>query len=176
MRDPIQTNKSASLVEGQSEYVYEKGQVVHYKGNMFNQHVPVRRVGFGKLYSNTATKTIALTANTPKRIIGYEFAPYNKGITGNTTSMVVQDAGIAMLNGSISFTGGTNIYKLRLRKNGADVCVCNPQLEGLGQAEFELMTTDITPVVEDDVLELFIEADTDKTLSYTTTKLTAVIL
>ena len=176
MIDSIQRSKSASLVEGTSEYVYEDGQIVHYKGNMFNQHVPVRRVGYGKLFSNTATKTLALTANTPKRITGYQFAPVNKGITGNTTSLVVHEAGLAMLNGAISFTGGTNVYTLRLRKNGSDVCVCNPRLEGLGQAEFELMTTDFTPVVVGDVLELFIEADANKTLSYTTTKLTAVIL
>lgn len=172
----IQRNKSTQLPEGTSEYVYEQGQIVHYMGNMFQQHVPVRRVGYGKLYSNTATKTIALTANTPKLVTGYQFAPYNKGFTGNTTSLVAQSDGIAFLNGTLSFTGGTNTYTLRLRKNGEDVCVCNPRLEGLGQGEFELMSTDITPANVGDVFELFIEADSNKTLSYTTSKLTALIL
>ena len=176
MTDTIEINKPASLIEGESKYVYESGQIVHYKGNQFQVPVPVRNVGFGKLYSNTATKTISLTAGTPARIESYEFAPYSKNVSGNTTSLVMEQGGIAILTGAISFTAGTNIYKLRLRKNGADVCVCNPQVEGVGQAEFEMFTHDITPVSVGDVIELFIESDSNKTLSYTTTKLISVIL
>ena len=176
MIDKIEPNKPATLTEGESTYVYEKGQVVHYKGNMFQSPVPVRRVGFGKLYTNTASKTLTLTANTPERLTGYTFAPYNKDVTGNSTSLVIESAGIGMLQGMITFTGGTNVYTLRLRKNGVDVCVCNPELEGIGGAELELFTSDITPLSAGDVIELFIEADANKTLSYTTSKLIATIL
>jgi len=177
MKKNVEFTKPTSLPKGDERFVYHKGQIAHYIGNMHDYPVHLGRVGYGKLYSDNTPKTISLTAGEVTRIDGYTFAPMSLGVTGNTTTLVSEFRGLALVYGFISFTGGASIvYDLHLRKNGEDICVCNPESQAIGNSEFELSTMDFTSVEEGDEFELWFQADTDKTLSYTTTKLILIVL
>lgn len=177
MQKEIQFTKPESLGTGEKMYVYHKDQITEYMGNMFGSPIPVGRIGYGKLYSDNTPKTLSLTAGEVTRVGGYQFAPNSCGVTGNSTTLTSQFSGFGLVYGFISFIGGSNIiYDLHLRKNGEDICVCNPQTQAIGNSEFELSGMDFTPISEGDEIELWFQSDTNKILTYSTTKLILLIL
>ena len=72
----------------------------------------------------------------------------------------------------VSFTDGNNIaFDLEIRKNGTNLCVCNPQLEAVSGREAFISSFEVADLVAGDKISVYLKSDSNTTATMLKQKL-----
>lgn len=124
---------------------------------------------YGKLYYSGSQSLSVTTA-------GVQVVGFTKGTDDN---LVLNDNDIEILYqgrykifAMVSFTDGNNIaFDLEIRKNGTNLCVCNPQLEVVSGRESFLSSFEVADLVAGDKISVYLKSDSNTTATMLKQKL-----
>ena len=124
---------------------------------------------YGKLYYSGSQSLSVTTA-------GVQVVGFTKGTDDN---LVLNDNDIEILYqgrykifAMVSFTDGNNIaFDLEIRKNGTNLCVCNPQLEVVSGRESFLSSFEVADLVAGDKISVYLKTDSNTTATMLKQKL-----
>ena len=124
---------------------------------------------YGKLYFSGSQSLSVTTA-------GVQVVGWTKGTDDN---LVLNDNDIEILYqgrykifAMVSFTDGNNIaFDLEIRKNGTNLCVCNPQLEVVSGREAFLSSFEVADLVAGDKISVYLKSDSNTTATMLKQKL-----
>lgn len=124
---------------------------------------------YGKLYYSGSQSLSVTTA-------GVQVVGFTKGTDDN---LVLNDNDIEILYqgrykifAMVSFTDGNNIvFDLEIRKNGTNLCVCNPQLETVSGRETFLSSFEVADLVAGDRISVYLKSDSNTTATMLKQKL-----
>ena len=124
---------------------------------------------YGKLYFSGSQSLSVTTA-------GVQVVGFTKGTDDN---LVLNDNDIEILYqgrykifAMVSFTDGNNIaFDLEIRKNGTNLCVCNPQLEVVSGRESFLSSFEVADLVAGDKISVYLKTDSNTTATMLKQKL-----
>jgi len=124
---------------------------------------------YGKLYYSGSQSLSVTTA-------GVQVVGFTKGTDDN---LVLNDNDIEILYqgrykifAMVSFTDGNNIaFDLEIRKNGTNLCVCNPQLEVVSGRESFLSSFEVAELVAGDKISVYLKTDSNTTATMLKQKL-----
>ena len=124
---------------------------------------------YGKLYY-TGSQSLSVTTSS------VQVTGYSKGTEDN---LILNDNDIEILYqgrykifAMVSFTDGNNIaFDLEIRKNGTNLCVCNPQLEVVSGREAFLSSFEVADLVAGDKISVYLKADSNTTATMLKQKL-----
>ena len=124
---------------------------------------------YGKLYYSGSQSLSVTTA-------GVQVAGWTKGTDDN---LVLNDNDIEILYqgrykifAMVSFTDGNNIaFDLEIRKNGTNLCVCNPQLEVVSGRESFISSFEVADLVAGDKISVYLKSDSNTTATMLKQKL-----
>lgn len=116
---------------------------------------------YGKLYFSGSQNLSVTTA-------GVQVVGWTKGTDDN---LVLNDNDIEILYqgrykifAMVSFTDGNNIaFDLEIRKNGTNLCVCNPQLEVVSGKESFISSFEVADLVAGDKISVYLKSDSNTT-------------
>lgn len=124
---------------------------------------------YGKLYYSGSQSLSVTTA-------GVQVTGWTKGTDDN---LVLNDNDIEILYqgrykifAMVSFTDGNNIaFDLEIRKNGTNLCVCNPQLEVVSGREAFISSFEVADLVAGDKISVYLKSDSNTTATMLKQKL-----
>lgn len=124
---------------------------------------------YGKLYYSGSQSLSVTTA-------GVQVVGFTKGTDDN---LVLNDNDIEILYqgrykifAMVSFTDGNNIaFDLEIRKNGTNLCVCNPQLEVVSGREAFISSFEVADLVAGDKISVYLKSDSNTTATMLKQKL-----
>ena len=124
---------------------------------------------YGKLYY-TGSQSLSVTT------AGVQVVGWTKGTDDN---LVLNDNDIEILYqgrykifAMVSFTDGNNIaFDLEIRKNGTNLCVCNPQLEVVSGRESFINSFEVADLVAGDKISVYLKSDSNTTATMLKQKL-----
>ena len=124
---------------------------------------------YGKLYFSGSQSLSVTTA-------GVQVVGFTKGTDDN---LVLNDNDIEILYqgrykifAMVSFTDGNNIaFDLEIRKNGTNLCVCNPQLEVVSGREAFISSFEVADLVAGDKISVYLKSDSNTTATMLKQKL-----
>ena len=124
---------------------------------------------YGKLYYSGSQSLSVTTA-------GVQVVGFTKGTDDN---LVLNDNDIEILYqgrykifAMVSFTDGNNIaFDLEIRKNGTNLCVCNPQLEVVSGREAFISSFEVADLVAGDRISVYLKSDSNTTATMLKQKL-----
>jgi len=124
---------------------------------------------YGKLYY-TGSQSLSVTT------AGVQVVGWTKGTDDN---LVLNDNDIEILYqgrykifAMVSFTDGNNIaFDLEIRKNGTNLCVCNPQLEVVSGREAFISSFEVADLVAGDKISVYLKSDSNTTATMLKQKL-----
>jgi hypothetical protein len=124
---------------------------------------------YGKLYY-TGSQSLSVTTD------GVQVVGFTKGTDDN---LVLNDNDIEILYqgrykifAMVSFTDGNNIaFDLEIRKNGTNLCVCNPQLEVVSGREAFISSFEVADLVAGDKISVYLKSDSNTTATMLKQKL-----
>ena len=124
---------------------------------------------YGKLYY-TGSQSLSVTT------AGVQVVGFTKGTDDN---LVLNDNDIEILYqgrykifAMVSFTDGNNIaFDLEIRKNGTNLCVCNPQLEVVSGREAFISSFEVADLVAGDRISVYLKTDSNTTATMLKQKL-----
>jgi hypothetical protein len=124
---------------------------------------------YGKLYFSGSQSLSVTTA-------GVQVTGWTKGTDDN---LVLNDNDIEILYqgrykifAMVSFTDGNNIaFDLEIRKNGTNLCVCNPQLEVVSGREAFISSFEVADLVAGDKISVYLKSDSNTTATMLKQKL-----
>lgn len=124
---------------------------------------------YGKLYFSGSQSLSVTTA-------GVQVTGWTKGTDDN---LVLNDNDIEILYqgrykifAMVSFTDGNNIaFDLEIRKNGTNLCVCNPQLEVVSGRESFISSFEVADLVAGDKISVYLKSDSNTTATMLKQKL-----
>ena len=124
---------------------------------------------YGKLYFSGSQNLSVTTA-------GVQVVGWTKGTDDN---LVLNDNDIEILYqgrykifAMVSFTDGNNIaFDLEIRKNGTNLCVCNPQLEVVSGRESFISSFEVADLVAGDKISVYLKSDSNTTATMLKQKL-----
>ena len=124
---------------------------------------------YGKLYFSGSQSLSVTTA-------GVQVTGFTKGTDDN---LVLNDNDIEILYqgrykifAMVSFTDGNNIaFDLEIRKNGTNLCVCNPQLEVVSGREAFISSFEVADLVAGDKISVYLKSDSNTTATMLKQKL-----
>lgn len=124
---------------------------------------------YGKLYY-TGSQSLSVTTD------GVQVVGFTKGTDDN---LVLNDNDIEILYqgrykifAMVSFTDGNNIaFDLEIRKNGTNLCVCNPQLEVVSGREAFISSFEVADLVAGDKISVYLKTDSNTTATMLKQKL-----
>lgn len=124
---------------------------------------------YGKLYY-TGSQSLSVTT------AGVQVTGWTKGTDDN---LVLNDNDIEILYqgrykifAMVSFTDGNNIaFDLEIRKNGTNLCVCNPQLEVVSGREAFISSFEVADLVAGDKISVYLKSDSNTTATMLKQKL-----
>ncbi|NBV31163.1 MAG: hypothetical protein EBR93_01280 [Bacteroidetes bacterium] len=124
---------------------------------------------YGKLYYSGSQSLSVTTA-------GVQVVGWTKGTDDN---LVLNDNDIEILYqgrykifAMVSFTDGNNIaFDLEIRKNGTNLCVCNPQLEVVSGRESFISSFEVADLVAGDKISVYLKSDSNTTATMLKQKL-----
>jgi hypothetical protein len=124
---------------------------------------------YGKLYY-TGSQSLSVTT------AGVQVVGFTKGTDDN---LVLNDNDIEILYqgrykifAMVSFTDGNNIaFDLEIRKNGTNLCVCNPQLEVVSGREAFISSFEVADLVAGDKISVYLKSDSNTTATMLKQKL-----
>ena len=124
---------------------------------------------YGKLYFSGSQSLSVTTA-------GVQVVGFTKGTDDN---LVLNDNDIEILYqgrykifAMVSFTDGNNIaFDLEIRKNGTNLCVCNPQLEVVSGREAFISSFEVADLVAGDKISVYLKTDSNTTATMLKQKL-----
>lgn len=124
---------------------------------------------YGKLYY-TGSQSLSVTT------AGVQVVGWTKGTDDN---LVLNDNDIEILYqgrykifAMVSFTDGNNIaFDLEIRKNGTNLCVCNPQLEVVSGRESFISSFEVADLVAGDKISVYLKSDSNTTATMLKQKL-----
>ena len=124
---------------------------------------------YGKLYF-TGSQNLSVTT------AGVQVVGFTKGTDDN---LVLNDNDIEILYqgrykifAMVSFTDGNNIaFDLEIRKNGTNLCVCNPQLEVVSGRESFISSFEVADLVAGDKISVYLKSDSNTTATMLKQKL-----
>ena len=124
---------------------------------------------YGKLYFSGSQSLSVTTA-------GVQVVGWTKGTDDN---LVLNDNDIEILYqgrykifAMVSFTDGNNIaFDLEIRKNGTNLCVCNPQLEVVSGREAFISSFEVADLVAGDKISVYLKTDSNTTATMLKQKL-----
>lgn len=124
---------------------------------------------YGKLYY-TGSQSLSVTT------AGVQVVGFTKGTDDN---LVLNDNDIEILYqgrykifAMVSFTDGNNIaFDLEIRKNGTNLCVCNPQLETVSGREAFISSFEVADLVAGDKISVYLKSDSNTTATMLKQKL-----
>jgi hypothetical protein len=124
---------------------------------------------YGKLYYSGSQSLSVTTA-------GVQVVGFTKGTDDN---LVLNDNDIEILYqgrykifAMVSFTDGNNIaFDLEIRKNGTNLCVCNPQLEVVSGREAFISSFEVADLVAGDKISVYLKTDSNTTATMLKQKL-----
>lgn len=124
---------------------------------------------YGKLYY-TGSQSLSVTT------AGVQVVGFTKGTDDN---LVLNDNDIEILYqgrykifAMVSFTDGNNIaFDLEIRKNGTNLCVCNPQLEVVSGREAFISSFEVADLVAGDKISVYLKTDSNTTATMLKQKL-----
>ena len=124
---------------------------------------------YGKLYYSGSQSLSVTTA-------GVQVTGWTKGTDDN---LVLNDNDIEILYqgrykifAMVSFTDGNNIaFDLEIRKNGTNLCVCNPQLEVVSGRESFISSFEVADLVAGDKISVYLKSDSNTTATMLKQKL-----
>jgi len=124
---------------------------------------------YGKLYY-TGSQSLSVTT------AGVQVVGFTKGTDDN---LVLNDNDIEILYqgrykifAMVSFTDGNNIaFDLEIRKNGTNLCVCNPQLEVVSGRESFISSFEVADLVAGDKISVYLKSDSNTTATMLKQKL-----
>lgn len=116
---------------------------------------------YGKLYYSGSQSFSTSTSSA--QITGWS--------KGTEDSVILNDNDIQIVNQGrykiyalVSFTDGNNIvFDLEIRKNGVNLCVCNPQLETVAGRETYISSFEVADLVAGDKISVYLKSDTATT-------------
>ena len=124
---------------------------------------------YGKLYY-TGSQSLSVTTSS------VQVTGWSKGTDDN---LVLNDNDIEILYqgrykifAMVSFTDGNNIaFDLEIRKNGTNLCVCNPQLEVVSGREAFISSFEVADLVAGDKISVYLKTDSNTTATMLKQKL-----
>ena len=124
---------------------------------------------YGKLYYAGSQSLSVTTA-------GVQVVGFTKGTDDN---LVLNDNDIEILYqgrykifAMVSFTDGNNIaFDLEIRKNGTNLCTCNPQLEVVSGREAFISSFEVADLVAGDRISVYLKSDSNTTATMLKQKL-----
>ena len=124
---------------------------------------------YGKLYYSGSQSLSVTTA-------GVQVVGWTKGTDDN---LVLNDNDIEILYqgrykifAMVSFTDGNNIaFDLEIRKNGTNLCVCNPQMEVVSGREAFISSFEVADLVAGDKISVYLKSDSNTTATMLKQKL-----
>lgn len=124
---------------------------------------------YGKLYY-TGSQSLSVTT------AGVQVVGFTKGTDDN---LVLNDNDIEILYqgrykifAMVSFTDGNNIaFDLEIRKNGTNLCVCNPELETVSGREAYISSFEVADLVAGDKISVYLKSDSNTTATMLKQKL-----
>lgn len=124
---------------------------------------------YGKLYFN-GSQNLSVTTD------GVQVVGWTKGTDDN---LVLNDNDIEILYqgrykifAMVSFTDGNNIaFDLEIRKNGTNLCVCNPELETVSGREAYISSFEVADLVAGDKISVYLKSDSNTTATMLKQKL-----
>ena len=124
---------------------------------------------YGKLYYSGSQSLSVTTA-------GVQVVGFTKGTDDN---LVLNDNDIEILYqgrykifAMVSFTDGNNIaFDFEIRKNGTNLCVCNPQLEVVSGREAFISSFEVADLVAGDKISVYLKSDSNTTATMLKQKL-----
>jgi len=124
---------------------------------------------YGKLYYS-GSQSLSVTTSS------VQVTGFSKGTEDN---LILNDNDIEILYqgrykifAMVSFTDGNNIaFDLEIRKNGTNLCVCNPQLEVVSGREAFLSSFEVADLVAGDKISVYLKTDSNTTATMLKQKL-----
>ena len=124
---------------------------------------------YGKLYYSGSQNLSVTTSSV-------QVTGFSKGTDDN---LILNDNDIEILYqgrykifAMVSFTDGNNIaFDLEIRKNGTNLCVCNPQLEVVSGREAFLSSFEVADLVAGDKISVYLKTDSNTTATMLKQKL-----
>ena len=124
---------------------------------------------YGKLYFSGSE---SLSVTTSGVLLTNWSEGTEDGVTLNTNDIEIVNPGRYKIFAMASFTDGNAIvFDLEIRKNGTNLCVCNPQLEVVSGREAFLSSFEVADLVAGDKISVYLKADTNTTATMLKQKL-----
>ena len=124
---------------------------------------------FGKLYYS-GSQSVSVTTS------GTQLTGWTKGVQDNVilndNDIEIINAGRYQISALISFTGGNNEeFDFEIRKNGVNICPCNPQLETVSNREAYMSSLDVADLVAGDKISVYLKSNSNTTATVLKLKL-----
>ena len=124
---------------------------------------------YGKLYLS-GSQAVSVTTS------GIQLSGWSQGtednVTLNNNDIEIVNQGRYKIFAMASFTDGNAIvFDLEIRKNGTNLCVCNPQIETVSGREAFVSSFEVADLVAGDKISVYLKSDSNTTATMLKQKL-----